>query len=275
MHAIICEHLKLYSAYRIKVCDEIEKLPAGSLLCSIRGSKRYYCQSHYCGKIRKKTYLGTTSGKNAGLISALKRKRFLLDCKTVLEKNVAALGACLKKFEDFDPAQISSRLAATYENITDGKIPGDKIFDDTKKEDNDSGLDWQHAPYSKADMHAENLKHEAVGGLMVRSKSEALIAFALDLADVPFHYEEILELDGKRIAPDFTILHPLTGERVYWEHFGMMDDPAYANETYKKLVLYGQNGIIPSKNLVYTMETNADPLSIREVQRLILHHFLA
>jgi hypothetical protein len=123
-------------------------------------------------------------------------------------------------------------------------------------------------------MHEESLKHEAIGGLMVRSKSEALIAFALDLAHVPFHYEELLELDNKKIAPDFTILHPSTGERIYWEHFGMMDDAAYATETLKKFIAYGQNGITPGKNLIFTMETNADPLSIREVQGMITHYLL-
>jgi len=124
-------------------------------------------------------------------------------------------------------------------------------------------------------MHEEGLKHEAIGGLWVRSKSEALIGFALYLAQIPFHYEEILELDNKKIAPDFTILHPVTGERVYWEHFGMMDDAAYATDTFKKLIAYGQNGIMPGKNFIYTMETNAEPLSIREIQGMITHYLLA
>lgn len=226
---------------------------------SVKSKKSYYfhCVSTNGIKIRK--YIGTTIGKNAQLISDLKRKRFLLACSKVLEGNVVALRACLKKYVEFDPAQISSRMAASYENISDAKAVQE-------------GLDWQRSPYQRAEMHPEALKHEAIGGLMVRSKSEALIAFALDLAGVPFHYEEILELESKKIAPDFTILHPLTGERIFWEHFGMMDDPAYAAETFRKLVLYGQNGIIPGKNLVYAMETNAEPLSILEVQRLISHY---
>lgn len=168
------------------------------------------------------------------------------------------------------PAQISSRLAATYENIKDAAGPQQ----DPKNLQSQQYLDRQNAPYPRADMYEENLKHEAIGGLMVRSKSEALIAFALDLAHIPFHYEEILELESKKIAPDFTILHPVTEERVYWEHFGMMDDVAYATETYKKLIAYGQNGILPGKNLIFTMETNAEPLGIREIQGMITHYLL-
>ena len=134
-------------------------------------------------------------GKQAQLISDLKRKRFLLSCKKVLEENVVALRACLFKYEEFDPTKISGRLAASYEGISDASNAV-KIHQNPL-----SGMDWQRAPYHRAEMHEENLKHEAIGGLRVRSKSEALIAFALDLAHVPFHYEEVLELEGKKNSP--------------------------------------------------------------------------
>jgi hypothetical protein len=188
---------------------------------------------------------------------------------------VVALRACLLKYQEFEPAQISSRLAATYENIKDAVNIQHDQENPQDQQTQLHDLDWKHAPYPRAEMHEESLKHEAIGGLMVRSKSEALIAFALDLSHIPFHYEESLELDNKKIAPDFTILHPVTGERVYWEHFGMMDDAAYATETFKKFIAYGQNGITPGKNLIFTMETNAEPLSIREIQGMITHFLLA
>jgi len=175
---------------------------------------------------------------------------------------VVALRACLSKYQEFDPAQISGQLAASYKGISEASKPL-------------SDLDWQHVPYPRAKMYAENLKHEAIGGLWVRSKSEALIAFALDLAHIQFHYEEVLELGTKKIAPDFTILHPATGEKIYWEHFGMMDDMDYATETFRKLVIYGKNNILPGKNLIFTMETIAEPFSILEVQRIIQHYFSA
>lgn len=261
----IQQKLKIQESYLKKVCDEIQGLPIGSLYCACRGEQKYYYYSKSVNGTRQKKYVSMKNGKQAQLISDLKRKRFLIGCKKVLDGNVVALRACLLKYKEFDPSEISSRLAATYKNISDAAI--------SQQAEND--LDWQHAPYLRAEMYEENLKHEAIGGLMVRSKSEALIAFALELAHVPFHYEEILEIDNKKIAPDFTILHPVTGERIYWEHFGMMDDPTYASESFKKLILYGQNGITPGKNLIYTMETNAEPLSIREIQGMITHFLLA
>jgi hypothetical protein len=290
--------LKIQERYSRKVCDEMTTLPEGSLYCSIQGPHKYYYHSTFRDGKRQKEYLSIKQGKQAQLISDLKRKRFLLGCKKILEGNVVALRACLLKYEEFDPAQISSRLAATYDNIkalertkqvsqVKQDQQGSQGKHDLQDEQDQQNLqsqnnqqerhasDWQLAQYPHVEMYEESLKHEAIGGLMVRSKSEALIAFALDLAHVPFHYEEILELDNKKIAPDFTILHPVTGERIYWEHFGMMDDAAYATETFKKMILYGQNGILPGKNFIYTMETNSEPLSIREIQGMITHYLLA
>ena len=262
-----------------KIEQAIQILPKGSLYCNKKKSLAYYYHCVYSEGKRRQTYIGTATGKKAQLISDLKRKRFLLGCKKVLEGNVVALRACLLRYEEFDPAQISSRLAATYENIKDGARPqqGKQVQrgqQDQQDQQSQQDLEWKHAPYPRAEMHEEGLKHEAIGGLWVRSKSEALIAFALDLAHIPYHYEEILEFEGKKIAPDFTILHPVTGERVYWEHFGMMDDAAYASDTFKKLILYGQNDILPGKNFIYTMETNSEPLSIREIQGMIAHYLM-
>jgi hypothetical protein len=263
--ALMIQFLKTQEAYIRSIENQLESMPEGTMYRIEKSGIRYYFQNIYRSGIRDRTYLGLENGKQAQLISDLKRKRFLIGCKKVLDGNVVALRACLLKYKEFDPSEISSRLAATYKNISAAGI--------SQQAEND--LDWQHAPYTRAEMYEENLKHEAIGGLMVRSKSEALIAFALELAHVPFHYEEILEIDNKKIAPDFTILHPATGERIYWEHFGMMDDPTYASESFRKLILYGQNGITPGKNLIYTVETNAEPLSIREIQGMITHFLLA
>lgn len=303
MKAKIRQSMELQEQYLKSINAQLISMPEGSLYQIRKSDNRYFFQNIYKSGARIRMYLGVDVGKQAGLISDLKRKRFLIASKKILEGNVVVLRACLKKYEEFDPAHISSRLAATYENIketTGGTTTKNarEIAAETGREasrtqrhqqhqgqqqqyqqgdyeaQNTQAEEWQNAPYPRAEMHEENLKHEAIGGLMVRSKSEALIAFALDLAHIPFHYEEILELESKKIAPDFTILHPLTGERIYWEHIGMMDDTVYAAEAQRKLILYGQNGILPGKNLIFTMETNMEPLSIREIQCVIKHYLL-
>ena len=79
-------------------------------------------------------------------------------------------------------------------------------------------------PYEKNPKYPEHLIHKTVSGIYVRSKSESMIALQLYTEKIPFRYECALQLGETTLYPDFTILHPKTGEIFYWEHFGMMDE---------------------------------------------------
>ena len=86
-----------------------------------------------------------------------------------------------------------------------------------------------------------------------------LIAEALYAVGLVFWYERRLEIvvcdDGKYyteiIFPDFTIMLP-DGTLIYWEHFGMMENPKYQEDNYRRLQKYLSNGIYPPKNLIMT-----------------------
>lgn len=60
----------------------------------------------------------------------------------------------------------------------------------------------------------------------------------------------------------------------YWEHFGLMDNPTYAQNAYSKLQIYTSHGIIPSIQLITTYETKANPLSTDIVEKIIAYYFL-
>ena len=100
-----------------------------------------------------------------------------------------------------------------------------------------------------------------------------MIAMLLHLNAIPYRYECALSLGGVTLFPDFTIRHPGTGALYYWEHFGLMDDPAYAKNAGSKLSLYAANGIIPSVHLITTYETKAYPLNAG-IEHLISYYFL-
>ena len=91
---------------------------------------------------------------------------------------------------------------------------------------------------------------------------------------IPFRYECILQLDDIFIFPDFTIRHPETGEVFYWEHFGLMEDTSYSQNTFSKMQLYNMNGIIPSVNLITTYETEKHPLSEEMIEEIVKYYFL-
>ena len=129
--------------------------------------------------------------------------------------------------------------------------------------------DWMHASYEHNKNYPEQLTHQTGFGYAVRSKSELLIDYALHVNNIPFRYEAVLNLDGAIIYPDFTIKHPKTEKTIYWEHFGMMDDPVYYRKVFPKLNLYVSNGIIPNINLITTYETKEEPLDTKQVNDMI------
>lgn len=134
---------------------------------------------------------------------------------------------------------------------------------------------WMNSPYEQNQNYPEHLLHKTLASHSVRSKSEAMIDSLLYTNKIPFRYECSLVLNGIAIYPDFTIRHPATGKTYYWEHFGMMDDPAYSKHTVSKLQLYISHGIIPSIDLITTYETQQAPLTTETIQKIIDHYFLS
>ncbi|KJK23497.1 hypothetical protein UB46_15655 [Burkholderiaceae bacterium 16] len=79
--------------------------------------------------------------------------------------------------------------------------------------------------------------HEALGGDMLRSKSEVIIANLLHGASVPFRYEQpLFARDGTLRLPDFTITW--AGKTYYWEHLGRLEFSDYAEEWKQKRAWY-------------------------------------
>ena len=135
-------------------------------------------------------------------------------------------------------------------------------------------LHWTNSPYERNNKYPEQLTHITKSGYYVRSKSELLIDLALHSYKIPFRYECALTLGSETIYPDFTIRHPKTGKTYYWEHFGLMDDPAYCKNTCSKLNFYTSNGIIPTIHLITTYETKQHPLGIEQIDTIIQEYFL-
>ena len=76
-------------------------------------------------------------------------------------------------------------------------------------------------------------------------------------------------LNGKIYCPDFTIRDPKTGAFFWYEHFGKMDDPRYVRDAPRKLVVYADNGIIPTINLITTFETKNHKLSFPQIRSAV------
>lgn len=102
--------------------------------------------------------------------------------------------------------------------------------------------------------HVEGLIHKTKKkGLIVRSKSEVIIANELINRNINFEYERILEEGGHRFLPDFTF-EDASGDIIIWEHLGMLDNPAYKASWEKKKEIYKELGFIDGENLFTTRD---------------------
>ena len=134
---------------------------------------------------------------------------------------------------------------------------------------------WMEEKYEGGAGYPEHLVYKGSRGKYLRSKSEVIIDMMLYKYGIPFRYEDKLILDnGIYIYPDFTVRHPITGRRMYWEHFGLMDNQDYRNKACKKIRLYCDNGIIPSIDLIATFETADHPLDVEKVEKIIQEFLL-
>ena len=112
--------------------------------------------------------------------------------------------------------------------------------------------------------------HRTHRGELVRSKSEVIVANALDAERIEYTYEQLLDLaDGRgEVLPDFTVEDEATGETWYVEHAGMLDDDRYRHRWEIKLGRYRKAGILPEEeggNLVITTERDGiDSAALRE-----------
>lgn len=56
---------------------------------------------------------------------------------------------------------------------------------------------------------------------------------------------------------------------MYWEHFGMMDVPEYANNALRRIALYESANIHPGDRLIMTFESSECTLDLRIAEERI------
>ncbi len=235
---------------REKLTEQINECPAGELTCA-RNGKGY---KWYVFKKGKTEYLPKVNEK---LAIQLAVKKYLQLKLRDNEIEVSGLKKYLKSIEKITTYKLNS--SSFFYNSEYARL-----VEDHYEPLNPQLEKWKNEKYEKCLRNPEHLVIKGTEGRMLRSKSEALIDLLLYTNRIPFRYEDRLVLEGMMIYPDFTIRHPKTGDTIVWEHFGMMDNPAYAEKAFEKLKLYARNGYILSINLIATFETTDSPLSTEE-----------
>lgn len=104
-------------------------------------------------------------------------------------------------------------------------------------------------------------------GILVRSKSEVIVADILTKLGISFEYEQkLLSKDDQNDfkLPDFTVSYE--GDTFYWEHLGMLSVPSYREAWNSKRQWYEDNGYL---DRIITSEDGPDgSIDAAEIERI-------
>lgn len=228
-------------------------------------------QYYYKAPGKHEIYLGR---KRYRIVVNLQRKRFVEEMINVLVNNIEAKERFCESYVDESAHSIYAKLPKTYrpvsqfdEQVQNGRAP---------------------FPQSENPFRREDLKIKTSFGLYVRSKSELQIAELLYSLGIEFYYEKKLVLNAtkkvRRIAngetiekehmevkeyyPDFTIVLP-NGDKVYWEHKGMLTKAAYSERDFEKEMIYNENNIYQPHNYIVTAEGPHNAFDMEGINRIV------
>lgn len=242
----------------LSIQQEIAKLPAGKLICSRNGNYIKWYQSDG----ENLTYI---SKKDKILAEQLAVKKYFTTQLEDLRQEKRAIDFYLRHHAD------DSKGA---ECLLSNESPYAALLSEHFLPVSQEMYEWMTEAYKRNEGYPEQCIYKTNTGHLVRSKSEALIVMLLHIYQIPFRYECALVLGETTIYPDFTILHPQTGQVYYWEHFGLLDNQNYSKNAMAKLQLYISNNIIPSVQLITSYETKEYPLDVSMVENMIKYYFL-
>ena len=129
---------------------------------------------------------------------------------------------------------------------------------------------WDNIQYESLGFSANYPEYYLTNDQRVRSLAERKIGNRLLERDILFLYEFPLRMqDGGLVYPDFTCLNLRTRTLYRWEHLGRLDEHSYIEKNLRKLERYRQSGFQLCVDLIASQDTGGNPLSEREIDRLI------
>ena len=244
--------------------DAYRERPKGSVV--VREGKNgvtyslRYAKKHASGtRSSQQIFIGDVFSEK---LRKLKRDYYCFEIRRRLVHNQKVIERAIRDYLDYNSESINEALPKNIRNIPMSLPPKESV--DSKS--------WEDMPYERLEREYENELYSMLGRRF-RSKSEVIIANALEMSGIPYRHEERLNLMvGGQIAvtryPDFTILTP-SGEEIYWEHFGKLADERYSENVAEKIRLYAMNGITPGRNLIISVDSFDGGIDSRDVMKQI------
>lgn len=212
----------------------LDILPKGSLYTkNTKNGKSYYQVTHKTVNNKRITKHKKLRSNDKTIIQ-LSEKKAIRKIISICKTNVHVLATAQKHYKPID---------TELKNITLEKFQSEIITNQV---------------HEQCQTDPRYHRHATACGILVRSKSEALLLNALWHYGIPFLYEEKFpwrDARGKSFYPDITILLP-NGENIIWEHFGMLDNLDYCEDNVYRLNCYHVHGYSIGKNLIITSDDN-------------------
>ena len=254
---------------------EIQRMPSGNLRCYRHQGRLVFRHAERLDGI---TALHGIN-RNPELIAQLARKEYLQKLHDAAEWDAGLLSQLTDRYKSLDPKDIFESMSRAARKVPDhsflaaGKVLPDDFFEEKRAARMEEHRKWAMEKYEQSTYKPEEKIHLTSSGVYVRSKSEALISEKLFDREVPNRYEQIIRLDGRRYAPDFTF-QDASGDWFFWEHAGKMNETEYVRRHLKKRSMYERFGIVPWENLIITYDTVDGGINMALIDSIIRYEVL-
>lgn len=240
------------------ISRQIEFVPEEKLRVSqSNGTHTYYTRDR---KDSAKTGWKYLAKKEMGRASELAQYEYASKLKKEIDRQIKAINQLTKTVNYQYVANAYKELPIGKKELVRPYLISDEEYAEL----------WMKEEFVPKDFMEGSPEIYSEKGERVRSKSEKIIADKLYSLGIPYKYEAPLYLSGiGKIYPDFTLLNFTERKEMYWEHFGMMDKPEYAEKAVRKISSYEKNGIYPGQNLIITFETSSYPINIKIIEEMI------
>lgn len=257
--ALLTEQFRLEKIVK-EASGRLKKAPSGRL----RLSKSHNHVQYYCCTEEKK--LGVYIPKeNAALAQQLAQKSYDEKVLQLAEKRLSQIKRMTKDYMDNELEKIYLKEHVERQKLI---VPVEPTWEQKINF-------WLSEEYKGKDFQEGMPVILTEKGERVRSKSEKIMADYFFRHGIPYKYECPLYLKGLgTIYPDFTFLSARTGEEVYWEHNGKVDDPAYAKKMVRKINAYENNGIFVGESLILTYETEQTVLNTGKIEQMVKRYLM-
>lgn len=246
---------------RKDINDALLKAPEGSLRIQKKGKYiQYYSRNDPSDT--EGIYLKRAQDPLAAALAQKDYDSRLLD---ELRQESLAIGRFLV---DYHP----ERIDEIFQSLHEHRKP---LVNPVRFPDEDYIRRWMSVEYEKKAFDVNTPEFYTARGERVRSKSEIMIADALNRHGIPYRYEYPIHLSGLgTVHPDFICLNVRLHKEIVWEHYGLISNSDYADNAVNKIEKYFQIGIYPGENSVMTFETRSCPLNSRIIESKIRKYLL-